>query len=162
MAYTPPADQIIVMTKSQLWQLIAGLIIDNNTNQITPYKMRAVLNVMVASLSGSPGVTGAAPINVNQETGEITVNQVSTEQAGVLSAAQYIALLAGSGSAPLEYGVLRVKIKADGNDGGETIEENDIVTGWVVAESIWETAQFLGGDSEDLNNYKVFLTSDLT
>jgi hypothetical protein len=161
MAYTPPDDQIIVMTKPQLWELVAGLIIDNNIMQVTPYKVRAVLNVMIASLSGPVPLTGLPPITVNQETGVVSIGYVSTENPGILSSAQYISLLAGSSSAPLEYGVLRVKIKAEGNAGGATIEENDIVTGWVVPESIWETAQFLGGDPEDLNNYKVYLTSDL-
>jgi len=62
-------------TPAELLAMVQTLIIDNNTNQVTPAKVRAVLNAIIESIPGAdqtiPTITAYSPLDYNGFTGEI-------------------------------------------------------------------------------------------
>jgi len=88
------ADTTPISSPQDLIDIITNLIIDNNTNQVTPYIMRAVLITIVNAMqtSNATAITAAAPLNFNQFTNQFTLSIIDNLTAGgsndVLSAEQ--------------------------------------------------------------------------
>lgn len=87
-------DDEVINSPQQLITIINNLIIDNNTNQVTPYIMRAVLTAMVNSMntSNATAVSALPPLTFNQFTNQFALSIIDNLTAGgsnaVLSAEQ--------------------------------------------------------------------------
>lgn len=75
------------MTQAELNALVNGLIIDNNTNQVTPAKVRSVFLAVIDSIQQTnlAGVTANAPLNYDAFNNLFTIFQSDSSTNGYLS-----------------------------------------------------------------------------
>lgn len=76
------------MTQAELNALVNALIIDNNTNQVTPAKVRSVFLAVIDSIQQTnlAEVTANAPLNYDAFNNLFTILQADTDTNGFLSA----------------------------------------------------------------------------
>lgn len=150
------------LTPAQLIDLTNALIIDNTTNQITPYKVRQLMYAIINTISQESlsSITATSPVDIDGFY-NISIPKADADNDGYLSAIDFAAFSAASSSplAPLEIRVLK---KAEGNTGGFTKEAGDFVFGEPIAGTFWVVARFEGGDAAILDNYTVFLDTSTT
>lgn len=78
------------MTQEQLNELVAGLIIDNATQQVTPAKVRSVFYAVIESMNtGISGATATPPLNYEPFTSVFSMLQASASTNGWLSSTDW-------------------------------------------------------------------------
>lgn len=145
-------------TERQL--LINNLIIDNNTGQISPAKMREVLTALnVAIVVTEPsGVSAVLPLSYNNFTNQFSIQQASELQDGYLTK-EFFAKFNTASTAP-QADKITIKHKGwfDGSKNtGNNIELGDICSGWNDDHTEFMEAgrYILLGDDQDFSNYEI-------
>jgi len=75
------------MSQEELMSIVNALIIDNNTNQVTPAKVRAVMEAIISAIGATdPSVVSAtAPLTYDPFTNTFSIPKASTAQDGYLA-----------------------------------------------------------------------------
>jgi len=147
------------MTPAEIQALINSLIIDNNTNQVTPAKLREVLYAInnAIAINDPASVTAVAPLLLNNFTNEFTIQVVTTEQDGYLTKEDYI--LFKQNVAIPQADKITIKNKGYFNgvkNTGTIIELGDICKGFGTGPGEWiDSMMYISlGDDQDINNYE--------
>lgn len=147
------------MTAAERQNLINSLIIDNNTNQVTPAKVREVMHALnEAIIIAEPsGVSAIAPLNFNSFTNEFSIQVVTNLQDGYLTKEDYI-LFKQNGAIP-QADKITLKHKGWFNGVKNTstsIELGDICQGFGETPAEWiDSMMYVSlGDDQDVNNYE--------
>jgi hypothetical protein len=147
-------------TPTERQNLINSLIIDNNTEQISPAKMREVLTalnvaIVVTDLSG---VSAVLPLIYNNFTNQFSISLATALQDGYLSKEDFVKFnTAASGPQADE-----ITIKHKGWFNGERntaieIQLGDICQGWNADHTeFMESGRYIiFGDDQDFSNYEI-------
>lgn len=83
------------MTPAEIQNVIDSYIIDNNTNQITPAKVRYVLGIINQAITqtDASAVFALEPLYFNSFTNQFSISKVSALQDGYLSKDDYASML---------------------------------------------------------------------
>jgi len=147
-------------TPTERQNLINSLIIDNNTGQISPAKMREVLTALnVAIVVTEPsGVSAVLPLSYNNFTNQFSISLATALQDGYISKEDWIKFNTSASKPQAD----KITIKHKGWFGGskntgENIELGDICSGWNTDHTEFMEAgrYILLGDAQDFSNYEV-------
>lgn len=148
------------MTPQEIENIINEFIIDNNTNQVTPAKLRFVLKTIndAIKITDPASVTALAPLVLNPFSNEFSINPVTETQDGFLNKNDYI-LFKNNALAPAN--LFQFVQKGFGKTGlpGEV---GDVYRGWSndgtirISEAIYN-----GGSLEDSNNFTPLVQTEI-
>lgn len=146
-------------TPTERQNLINSLIIDNNTGQISPAKMREVLTSLnLAIVITEPsGVSAVLPLHYSNFTNQFSISLATALQDGYLSKEDY-ALLKNAAIPAANKIAIKHKGWFDGiKNTSDNIELGDICQGWNPdhTEFIESGRYILLGDDQDFENYEI-------
>jgi len=147
-------------TPTERQNLINSLIIDNNTGQISPAKMREVLTSLnLAIVVTEPsGVTAVLPLLYNNFTNQFSISPATALQDGYLTKESFIKFNTSSTAPQADKITIKHKGWFNGvKNTGENIELGDICQGWNADRTeFMESGRYiiLSGD-QDTANYEI-------
>jgi len=147
-------------TPTERQNLINSLIIDNNTGQISPAKMREVLTSLnLAIVVTEPsGVSAVLPLQYDNFTNQFSISPATALQDGYLTKEDFIKFNTASTASQADKITIKHKGWFNGaKNTGENIELGDICQGWNADHTeFMESGRYiiLAGD-QDLANYEV-------
>lgn len=147
-------------TPTERQNLINSLIIDNNTGQVSPAKVREVLTSLnLAIVVTEPsGVSAVLPLQYNNFTNQFSISPATAIQDGYLTKEDFIKF--NTATSKNQSDKIVIKHKGWFNETkntGENIELGDICQGWNADHTeFMEAGRYilLGGD-QDMANYEV-------
>lgn len=147
-------------TPAERQNLINSLIIDNNTMQVSPAKMREVLTSLnLAIVVTEPsGVTAVLPLLYNNFTNQFSISTATAVQDGYLTKEDWIKFNTASTAPQADKITIKHKGWFNGvKNTGENIELGDICQGWNSDHTeFMESGRYvLLGDDQNLANYEV-------
>lgn len=147
-------------TPTERQNLINSLIIDNNTGQISPAKMREVLTSLNLAIvvTESSGVSAVLPLMYNNFTNQFSISLATALQDGYLSKEDWIKFNT-SATGP-QADKITVKHKGWFNGMKNTaieIQLGDICQGWNNDHTEFMEAgrYIIFGDNQDFSNYEI-------
>ena len=145
-------------TERQL--LINNLIIDNNTGQISPAKMREVLTALnVAIVVTEPsGVSAVLPLSYNNFTNQFSISLATALQDGYISKEDWVKFNTSASKPQADKITIKHKGWYDGvKNTGNNIELGDICSGWNTDHTEFMEAgrYILLGNDQDFSNYEI-------
>lgn len=147
-------------TPTERQNLINSLIIDNNTGQISPAKMREVLTSLnLAIVVTEPsGVTAVLPLLYNNFTNQFSIGPATALQDGYLTKENFIKFNTSATKPQADKITIKHKGWFNGvKNTGENIELGDICQGWNAGHTeFMESGRYiiLSGD-QDTANYEI-------
>jgi len=147
-------------TPTERQNLINSLIIDNNTGQISPAKMREVLTSLnLAIVVTEPsGVSAVLPLNYNNFTNQFSISLATASQDGYLKKEDWLKFNTATSKNQADKIIIKHKGWFNGTKNtSENIELGDICQGWNSDHTeFMEAGRYilLGGD-QNFSNYEV-------
>jgi len=147
-------------TPTERQNLINSLIIDNNTGQISPAKMREVLTALnVAIVVTEPsGVSAVLPLSYSNFTNQFSISPATESQDGYLTKENFIKFDTATSKPAADKIIIKHKGWFNGvKNTSENIELGDICQGWNADHTeFMESGRYilLGGD-QNFENYEI-------
>jgi len=147
-------------TPTERQNLINSLIIDNNTGQVSPAKMREVLTALnVAIVVTEPsGVSAVLPLSYSNFTNQFSIALASALQDGYISKEDWAKFDTATSKPQADKIIIKHKGWFNGvKNTSENIEVGDICQGWNADHTeFMEAGRYilLGGD-QNFENYEI-------
>jgi len=155
------------MTPAEIEDVINAYIIDNNTNQVTPAKVRFVLKTLNNAIqqTDASAVFAIAPLFFNAFTNQFSIQIVTDEQDGYLTSADYGEFK--QNLLPIQADRIEVKHKGWYNgikNTGTGIELGDICQGFGDTPADWiDSMMYVTlGDDQDVSNYELIYSATVS
>lgn len=155
------------MTPAEIQNLINSLIIDNNTNQITPAKLRQVLFAVnnAINVTDPATVTVVTPLFLDPFTNVFSIQEVTPTQNGYLNFSDYNEFK--ENLIPIQADRIEIKHKGwyDGiKNTGDNIELGDICQGFGATPADWiDSMMYITlGDDQDVSNYELIYSANVS
>tara|TARA_R110000782_G_scaffold35019_1_gene83880 strand:+ start:1054 stop:1530 length:477 start_codon:yes stop_codon:yes gene_type:complete len=152
------------MTPAEIESVINAYIIDNNTNQVTPAKMRFVLKTINNAIqqSDASAVFAILPLHFDPFTNQFSIQQVTATENGYLTFADYNEFK--QNLLPIQADIIEVKHKGWYNgikNTGTNIELGDICQGFGATPADWvDSMMYVSlGDDQDITNYELIYSA---
>lgn len=147
-------------TPTERQNLINSLIIDNNTGQISPAKMREVLTALnVAIVVTEPsGVSAVLPLLYNNFTNQFSMSPATALQDGYLSKENFVKFNTASTAPQADKIIIKHKGWFNGvKNTAIEIQLGDICQGWNNDHTEFMEAgrYIIFGDNQDFSNYEI-------
>jgi len=147
-------------TPTERQNLINSLIIDNNTGQISPAKMREVLTALNTAIviTEPSGVSAVLPLSYSNFTNQFSISLATAIQDGYLAKEDFIKFNTATSRNQADKIIIKHKGWFDGTKNtGENIELGDICQGWNPdhTEFIESMRYILLGGDQDSGNYEI-------
>jgi len=147
-------------TPTERQNLINSLIIDNNTMQVSPAKMREVLTSLnLAIVVTEPsGVSAVLPLQYNNFTNQFSISPATALQDGYLTKEDFIKFNTATSKNQADKITIKHKGWFNGiKNTSESIELGDICQGWNADHTeFMESGRYiLLGNDQDFANYEI-------
>lgn len=157
----------MALTPAEIENVINAYIIDNNTNQVTPAKVRFVLKTLNNAIkqTDASAVFTIAPLLFDAFTNQFSIQQVTDEQNGYLNFSDYNEFK--QNLIPIQADIIEVKHKGWFNgikNTGTNIELGDICQGFGATPADWiDSMMYVSlGDDQDVNNYELIYSATVS
>jgi hypothetical protein len=154
----------MALTPAEIQIVITSYIIDNNTNQVTPAKLRFVLNTINSAIqqTDASAVSAIVPLHFSPFTNKFSISEVTATQNGYLNFADYNEFK--QNLLPIQADRIEVKHKGwygGVKNTGTSIELGDICQGFGSTPADWVDSMMyvnLGSD-QDITNYELIYSA---